>query len=308
MELAYGIAWARLEKLLKALLEQIEAAQARGEVVSAIWLKRQVRFERLMQQVNREVLRLAESSATQITEGQRVEIARGIADSTKLMSVGAEQAGVSIAFDRISIDAVEALVGTLGDGTPLDKVLKRYGRQSARAIQQGLIEGVTLGENPLKVASRVKASFGGNLNKARLTARTEQLRAYRIATLENYQANSDVISGWRWTCSHSRRTCLACLYRDGKFYPLKKPMPSHPACRCTMRPVIKGIPEVQRQTGTEWFATQPDEIKRSMMGPKVFSYYESGLITLSDFVGEKRSKDWGTTTYQRSLKEILASR
>lgn len=46
-------------------------------------------------------------------------------------------------------------------------------------------------------------------------SRTEMLRAYREATRRNYQANGDIVPGWRWLCAKQPRTCAARLAMDG---------------------------------------------------------------------------------------------
>lgn len=75
-------------------------------------------------------------------------------------------------------------------------------------------------------------------------------------------------------------------------------------CRCTMIPVIPSIP-TRAETAGEWFAKQPDSVKRQMMSGKAFDLYKRGEITLADFKGERRSRKWGASTYERSVKEIL---
>lgn len=302
---AYGAAYVRLQGLLADLTAKIDKERAAGREISEAWLRRQERFQALMLQVNAELGQLAGTAAAEIETNQRAEGQRGLRDSATLMNQAATDAGLSTTFNQINSAAVENLVGALADGSPLKKVLRKYGRENAAVIEKTLIEGVTLGENPRKVARRMREAFGGNLTDALRVARTEQVRAYREASRQNYQANSDRVAGWIWVSSKSLRVCLACLSKDGQFYPLEKPQPSHINCRCTSYPLLKGQEPIQRTLGKDWFAAQPDDVQREMMGIKAHELYKAGKISLEDFEGSKTSAEWGEVTYQRSLKEIL---
>jgi hypothetical protein len=98
--------------------------------------------------------------------------------------------------------------------------------------------------------------------------------------------------------------CLNCLARDGEIYAVRKPFPSHPACRCSAIPIIEGR-QPRAESAAEWFRRLPDETKRTMMSGVAFDLYKQGKIKLADFKGEKKSRKWGAVTYQRSVKEIL---
>ena len=42
-----------------------------------------------------------------------------------------------------------------------------------------------------------------------------------------------------------------------------------------------------------------------MLGPGGAAAYRAGAVKLEDFVGRKRSRDWGTTRSAKSLSAIL---
>ncbi|HEX5083570.1 MAG TPA: minor capsid protein, partial [Blastocatellia bacterium] len=104
---------------------------------------------------------------------------------------------------------------------------------------------MALGRNPRAIARQIREGLGGNMVRALTIARTETLRVYRQASLQNYQANSDIVAGYYWRSSRSRRSCGACIALDGTFHPLDRPMRAHVRCRCTMIPGVKGV-EVDR--------------------------------------------------------------
>lgn len=301
---AYGLAYRRLQIELDSLLARIDAARLRGDRISEAWLIRENRFRILMQQVAGELDALAGIATDRITARQQIEIERALRDAGALLETGLQDAPAAVSFNQISPAALENLVGTFQDGSPLAQVLRKHAGEAVPLVQKALIEGIVLGENPRKVAGRMRDAFGGNLTNALRVARTESLRAYREASRETYKANADIVSGWVWIASKSVRTCLNCLARDGEFYPLSKPLPSHVNCRCTIAPRLKLLPPPPYETGAEWFAQQPDDIKQQMMSKAAFEAYKNGEITIQDFRGERTTKEWGVSTFERSLKQI----
>jgi hypothetical protein len=120
---AYGLAWQRLERELSKLTRQIAEARERGETVNQLWLARQERYFALLQQVGAEMAKFADVAAVTITKQQKSAAKAGLSDSVALMEAAAESAGVSTAFNRLPVAAVENIVGTLGDGSPLCSLL-----------------------------------------------------------------------------------------------------------------------------------------------------------------------------------------
>jgi len=61
------------------------------------------------------------------------------------------------------------------------------------------------------------------------------------------------------------------------------------------------------QTGEGWFQSQSEDVQRSMMPSRgAYAAWESGQVTLSDFIGERHDPVWGTSVYQRSWREVVA--
>ena len=103
----------------------------------------------------------------------------------------------------------------------------------------------------------------------------------------------------------SQRTCLACLALDGQIFPIDQPQPSHPNCRCTVLYLPPGYNAPAREYGAQWFEQQPDEVKAKMMSKVAFDALQRGDVKLQDFVGNRKSKAWGETRYERSFKDAL---
>ena len=297
--------YARLIRMLAALNNQIAERQRQGQEVSPAWLFRQERYQQLLRDLDREFQRYGAKSAD-IIEGRRLtEAARGARDAATLVETGIVENGVSASFNRLPSGAIESLVGNLRADTPLSKLFDSFGPDASNAARALIRDGVALGYNPNKVARQMKDALNVPLWRAQRIARTEALRAYRQSTQATYEENSDIVQMWEWVASSSRRTCAACLALDGKLFPLRKPLPGHPNCRCTSVPRFKEIPARPRQTGAEWFDAQTEAIQREIIGIRGAEMYRSGQIKLDDFIGTKQSKDWGEMRYQRSLKQIL---
>lgn len=288
----YKVVYASALRSLAALNGQIVAAQASGQQVSKAWLNEQWRFQSLLRQMDAEFQRYGQQVAFLVRARQLFEIQQGSADAGVLLQGK---------FDRLPVAAIQNVVSNLRAGSPLAALLDSFGTVASRYASDAILKAVTTGKNPRAIAGRVRDALGVPLHRALLISRTEAVRAYRQGSLQSYQDNG--IKQWRWVAAKSPRTCLNCLARDGEIYEVEKPFPAHPACRCTMIPLIPSIP-TRAETAGEWFAKQPDSVKRQMMSGNAFDLFKQGKIKLADFKGERRSRKWGASTYERSVKEI----
>ena len=313
---SYRAVLARLQGDLDALTTRIAAAQAAGETVGASWLNRDARFRALIADTEAEIGRYSRNAEAVIANGQRqaATAALGTSEAVMAAALGTPPPGVVATFNRLPTGAIEELVGNLGDGRPLSGLLDGLGAEASKAGRAALIEALGKGLGPRQLAREFRLGTNESAVRALLISRTEINRAFRESTLRTLQENREVIKNWRWLAAHGKRTCLACLARDGSEWPLSKPMPTHPACRCAIVPITKtwrelGIdiddnrPEIE--TGESWFERQDEATKRGMMGPLAFDLFQQGKITLPDFIGERTSRRWGTSTYQRSVREIM---
>jgi SPP1 gp7 family putative phage head morphogenesis protein len=167
-------------------------------------------------------------------------------------------------------------------------------------LTQALVEGVALGYNPRKTAQIMASGLSDGLNKALVIARTEQLRTYRAANLEQYQNMG--IQQWQRHCAFSDRTCVACLGLDGKIYPTNTGFASHPNCRCFMTAVIPGEP-ITETNAQKWFGGLDEDRKKEILGKGHYELYQKG-VPLSEMVSVNEDPIWGPTIGIRSLKDI----
>lgn len=127
-------------------------------------------------------------------------------------------------------------------------------------ISQILAQGMIAGDGPLLIARKLIAAIDGtNLGKlgiidsigrfipaerrAIMLARTEIIRAFHLATIQEYRnwAVEGVIVKAEWSTAGDERVCPDCASREGKVYTLDEiePLiPFHPQCRCVALPYI----------------------------------------------------------------------
>lgn len=302
---AYGDIWRRIKIRLDVLLGQIRDARAAGEEPGISWLIEQGRLERLLEQVKAEMRAFADLAEARIVEEQRQAVEAAERHAAKMMQAALwREALVVGSFARVPMEALADLVGFLSDGTPLRRLLDELGPDASRATREALITGLATGQSPRVIARRVRAAFGGNLARALRVSRTEVLRSYREATLRSYQANDDVVSGWIWYSALGARTCAACWAMHGTKHRLNERLDDHPNGRCTAIPIVRGFEE-EVPSGATLFDQQPEEVQRKILGHAGYEVYRAGAVKLEDFVGRRRSREWGTIRYTRSLRAIL---
>ena len=281
--------------------------QAYTEALNA--KKRQL--EALRRQVLVQTQRFANEAAllTQASQSDAVQAALDEAPALLEAMADADPGGFTgTTFQRLDPDAVEDLVGFLQDGSPLQEVFNKLPPLTAGTVERALVDGITRGLNPRVVARNARAAGGIAASRALTIARTEQLRAYRTATLRTYAANG--VEKWEWNCAKTPRTCAACFAMDGRTFDTSEEfMRAHPNCRCTPIPVspyadpfAEGLPR-----GRDAFDNLTPEQQRRILGPKGYDAYSKGQVDLDDFVTHQASSKWGGMYRQASVKDALHS-
>jgi SPP1 gp7 family putative phage head morphogenesis protein len=224
--------------------------------------------------------------------------------------------GININFNRIPVAAVENMIGLSRDGSPLFSVLQKralYPDAVDRMTTQ-MINAMALGYNPRKTAEMMKDGLAAGLNKALVIARTEQLRAYREATYQNYNANQDIVKGWVWHSACDDRTCAACWAMHGTVHALDERLDDHVCGRCAMVPVTKtwaemgyaGLaePNTDKRSGEEIFGTLDEERQRSILGAGRFDLWQSGDIEFRSMAKFTDDDVWGRSLRVTPIKDL----
>jgi SPP1 gp7 family putative phage head morphogenesis protein len=320
---AWGVAWRKLSAQLADLTKLIQAEEAagRGATIGQDW--RRQRYMDLLRQIEAELKDLLPYADETIRRAQEKELEAALKEGPSItraaLGMPDEMApGVMAGWNRLSVNAVTHLVGTLQTGSPLRSLLDQLGTQTSKGMQEHLISGLAAGRNPVAIARVIRADFGMSLSRAMRISRTEILRAYRGANLYQYQANPHIISGWRWVASLSAdgRTCIACLLQHGKVYPTTTPMASHVSCRCTPAPVTRSwrdlgfdikepIPAIQPGDGWRWFEKQPEKLQVQVLGRPMYHAWKQGLVTPDQMWYVHRDATWGDSIVASSVRRAM---
>jgi len=302
---AYAAAYGRIKVKLDRLVKEIEAAKLQGAEINAGWLYERERLSGLKREIELEIGKFSDGAARVITSEQLTLFRLGFSDSRALVFAALESEGLTVEarFGGLNRNAVEALAGFASDGSPLASLLNEAGRRAGERARLELISGVAQGSSADVIAARVRLAFGGGLSRSLTIARTETLRAYREAARETYRAAGDVLTGWVWTASLSRRTCAMCLAMHGTVFTVEDRLESHPNCRCVQVPLVVGNTDTP-PGGDKWLAAQTEEVQRKVLGDGKFELFKSGRLRLADLVGERRDRRWGKTRYERPLSAV----
>lgn len=306
----YGSAYARIAFALQQLLEQMEAAKRAGEPVSASWLARQSRLEQFVDQVSLEIVQFSNYADRTILNGQTAAVQAAEANALELLRMGTELSAVvetGAAFNRAPIGALSELAGFLADGSPLRELFAMNGPFAAHAAEEVLVGGVALGKSPSAIARDLAEALEVPRTRALTIARTEVLRAYRSATSETIKANADVVEGYIRVASLSVRTCPMCWALHGTFHEASEEFATHPNCRCTQIPAVKGArPAIK--SGAMAFRDLSEQKQIEILGPKKHALYKAGKFDLPDLVEQTRSERWGAGLRERTLEELQGTR
>lgn len=231
----YGVSWQRLQQNIKRVTGRINAMIAAGEDISRGAIVRLEQMRTLQKQVEQELRHFSQYADLTISAQERTAIAAAERQAYELINAsfpGTINDFVQIDFYRLPSKSVESLVGFLEDGSPLADLLTKYTDDAGKQFADELVSGLVSGQGALETARKIRQAYGMGLTKALEISRTETLRAYRTATQQSYEANSDVLKGWVRSAVKDDMTCMACILLDQKFYELNEHMDDHINGRC----------------------------------------------------------------------------
>lgn len=341
----YQTAWKQLRKQIEGLQAEYDKAIAEGETVSQNWYYRSQRAREIERQIARELDKFSTWSEKLVSQEQKRIIEETLKHTDDMMILGIDERALrlNIMFNRINPRAIEAIVGTTSQNSPLFRLFRSLASEGSQSAINALRNGIALGYNPRKTARLVREALGTSLNRALTIARTETLRAQRIAANENYRANDNIVKGWRWSADvNSDRTCPACFAMHGTEHPLSENMESHPSCRCAAVSITFTYEELyerwglnpddgkrldlidnreavykkynisndklrQFMNGEDAFKSLSPEEQRSILGNTRWLAWKDGKLEFSNFVKTTYSPEYGRGIALPSLQETLGS-
>lgn len=300
--------WLGVEQALQAQVDALAYEFADTPRPTMDQLARNRRYQALRAQVDDELARYSAYMNGRIIDGQRNMALSAISHSQATVNAVSVEAQVIVQFNRLPVSAVENMIGLAGDGSPVRNLLNEAAAAGPDAMAQELVNGVALGRNPLEVARRaIRLGLGQSFTRMATITRTEQLRVYRETTLQSYRA-SNVVVGYRRLSARDERTCVACLFADGRFYQLNEGFDEHPSGRCTLVPVLANVPPVQFETGQQWFRRQPERTQRAMLGRGRYEAWQAGDASLDDMVSRDWNETWGGSLRVTRVRDLAAGR
>jgi SPP1 gp7 family putative phage head morphogenesis protein len=211
--------------------------------------------------------------------------------------------------------AYASAVATPFQGKFLSEFLTGMETQKANlirdAVRIGFIESQTTSEIVDKIRGTKALNYtDGIMNITRANAESVVLTAIahtaNVAQQALYDANEDIIKGYRYTATLDTRTTELCASRDGNYYPLGEPKPSIPAhfrCRSRYVAVIKSFKELgldvdlpestrasmdgqvpAKTTYQEWLKNQSVDRQNEVLGVTKAQLFRDGKLTLDKFV------------------------
>jgi hypothetical protein len=295
--------WIGVQDRLWADIEALAAEFAGLESPSAARLFQMERYQALVLRIRAELEKYNRWLVPSIEAEQRYMALLAQRHAASMFDAW----GITAGFDVIEPGAVQTMVGLTGSGAPLMNLLQRAWPTIVDKLTQSLINGTALGWNPRKTArDMLSTGVDSGLKRLMTISRTEQLRAYRVSTLERYRA-SGIVSGYRRVAAKQERTCIACLIEDGKFYELSTEFEDHVNGRCSLVPILSGHEDdpLTRATGRQWFEGLDEDAQKRIMGPGKWQAWQDGKFGLDDLVTRVHDPTWGTSIHPRSLGSLV---
>jgi len=293
-----------LESQIQAMADELAREAAEGRAISQAKLWRMRRYQSLQAQLQQELASYTEYAERLIVENQSQLGAMGIQHAAMATQVSVPGLGVHFDVLPMDVEAIENMVGLAGDGSPLKALLKTTWGDSAAGLTNELIRSTALGINPRETARRMRQGTTQGLNRMLNIARTEQLRVYREAGRQQYEY-SGVVEGFKRLATHDGHVCPACLMAEGERYSVKQHLREHPSGRCTMVPIIRGMPEVQWEKGPEWFKRQGEATQVSILGRGRYDAWRDGQFSLDQLVTVRKDSTWGDSVQPTPLKDLI---
>ena len=127
-----------------------------------------------------------------------------------------------------------------------------------KTVRQGFLEGKTNSQ----ISKDVGQTYRAGKAEIRAIARTAVMSLAQESHNQFWDANSEVIEGWRWDASFDYRVCPVCAPLHGKRVRVRSELdnpPIHPNCRCMVLPVTDIESDTGNRSITELRKDKPAE-------------------------------------------------
>jgi len=145
-----------------------------------------------------------------------------------------KKAGIDISNYTYTTRDLETIKILQNNGFSLAKGL---GDEVKKKMKTKLSELYLRGVSIQEMSKEIRAIEEMSKYRADMIARTETIRAYNEAAVNQYKENE--IEKWIWITAIDERTCDECMALDGTEHTFddERP-PAHPLCRCAVAPAV----------------------------------------------------------------------
>ena len=316
---AHQVAIDSLGADLAAVQAIMEKDAARG-LSSGAYALQQQRLAALTGQASRYFSEFGTQAGLVLTKAQQEVV--DLASQTTVGFIVAQNGPIPSAIASLAVlpePAIQQIVGTLGDGSPLRTLSESFGSEASRVLNRTLVQAVAVGLDPLATGRRLAEQIPDlSISRARTILRTEMMRAFREGSRRVMLENQDVVKGWQWHSFLDQNTCPVCWAMHGKQFKLSVAMATHPNCRCFQMPVtytwkelgFTNAPEppldpTVTKPGSHFFRGLPEAQQRKVLGQAGYTAWKNKVVTLDDFVQDTYSDAWGWGRTTRSMKSLV---
>lgn len=170
-------------------------------------------------------------------------------------------------------------------------------RRVRDVIRQGFVEGRTTPDIVRSIRGTKAAQYRDGVMEtsrrgAEAMVRTALTHTANTAAQATWEANGDIVQGWRFVATLDMRTTLTCASLHGKKYPLGKgpQPPRHINCRSTSVPVLDPIPGIKPfefPSYDAWLRRQSPETQADILGAAKAKLFRDGGLTVDRFTDNK---------------------
>lgn len=205
----------------------------------------------------------------------------------------------------ITPEQIRRAVTTTGNGANVSTLYDGMDDECADAIGRATSTAVQTGATPDWLALALASALNLALYRALTIARNETLDTWRTVQLDIFVANRDYLRAWVWHADLAS-CCTACALMHGSVHDMSEDLDGHVNCKCTAVPLAIGDDSENGgvERGYSWLSRQDDDVLQDKLGPAAFNAYKAGDVTLDQFLKTTNDREWGTSIYQASLRDL----
>lgn len=252
----------------------------------------------------RALVNAADEELRGFTDYAKTTLAIAIEASALLGLASAKSWGMT----PVAPSALDVITRFLQPDTALYERIGLWAGNARDGVIQAIIEGVSLGKNPVTIGQEITRAFGTELTDAIRASRTAQLWAYRESTRLNYIANGN--ETYVWFAELDERCCGACAALHGTEFYTDVVMDGHYNCRCTLIPksaydamVNNGV----TGSGEDWFKMLTSDEQDKLLGKQKAEAYRGGAFKFGELIKRVDDGVYGSMRVETPLWELLGA-